>query len=138
MSLLVNQPTRALDRFPTIFDDLFEMPNNWVQSWSPAVDIKESDKNYTFQCELPGVRKEDVEVVMKGDTLTIGGKREESKEESQQGYLRRERQFGSFQRSFRLDADLRPEEIDAKFADGVLTVTVPKRNLVPGKRIPIA
>lgn len=137
-NLLSSYPTRTIDRIQSMFDDLFEAPASFPAAWIPPVDIKETEKEYTFHCELPGVEKENVDVELHGDVMTIRGHREESKQEKKEGYIRRERQSGRFERSFRLQGEVWAGEVKAEFKNGVLNVTVPKHGDADKKRIPVS
>jgi HSP20 family protein len=92
----------------------------------PAVDIAETDKGFRITAELPGMKKEDVEVSVSQGLLTIKGEKREEREEKEKGYYLSERRFGAFQRSFRLPNQADADRIEAKFDNGVLTLTVPK------------
>lgn len=96
--------------------------------WTPVVEIVENDKEYVLTAELPGLKKDNVEVQYQDGVLTIRG---EKKEERREGngdsrYLLWERSYGAFQRSFTLPSDVDANKIEASFSDGVLTVRMPK------------
>ena len=96
--------------------------------WTPVVEIVENDKEYVLTAELPGLKKDNVEVQYQDGVLTIRG---EKKEERREGtgdsrYLLWERSYGAFQRSFTLPSDVDANKIEATFSDGVLTVRMPK------------
>ena len=118
----------------SFFDDMRENMRNFFEdfpSWSttsrsPAVDVREEDKQYVVEAELPGMTEKDVEVDVDEDTLTIASKRQEETEEKKEGYLRRERRSTAFKRSFALPPDVEESKIDATFKNGLLTVTLPK------------
>ena len=93
---------------------------------APAVDLVEREKEYVVTAELPGLDEKALEVNLSGDTLTIRGRKEQEHKEERENYRMSERRFGSFQRSLRLPQDVDSEKIDAQFAKGVLTVTLPK------------
>jgi len=93
---------------------------------SPAVDLAEDDKAYRITAELPGLSEKDIEVNLSGDTLTIKGEKREEKEEKAKNYHLSERRYGSFRRSFALPDGVDRDKIDASFAAGVLTLTLPK------------
>jgi HSP20 family protein len=92
----------------------------------PAVDVSETDKAYEIVAELPGMDEKDVEVKVASGVLTIKGQKQDEKEEKQKDYYMRERSFGSFQRSFQVPDGVDSDKIEAKFKNGVLTVTLPK------------
>lgn len=97
-----------------------------LMSWSPRWDIHESPEKVEIQADLPGVRREDVKIEMKNGCLALSGKKEQAKEEKTGDYQVRERSYGSFFRAVRLPENVDESCIKAKFADGVLNVTVPK------------
>ena len=92
--------------------------------WSPAVDVFSRDGDLVIKAELPGVRREDVDITLQDGVLTISGERKETEEESGEGYLVRERFYGSFRRSFQLPEGVDEGRIRARFEDGVLEVVV--------------
>ena len=94
---------------------------------SPAVDVSETDKAYEITADLPGMDEKNVEVKLANGILTIKGEKQDEKEEKQKDYCRRERSFGSFERSFQVPEDVDGEKIEASFKKGVLSVTLPKK-----------
>ncbi len=94
--------------------------------WLPAVNEREDEKAYYLEIDLPGVKKEDINVEVKDNILRISGERKFKKEEEDKGYKRVESFFGKFERSFTLPADADAEKIEAKAEDGVLTIVIPK------------
>lgn len=118
-------------------------------TWAPKVDISETDKAFSIEAELPGVKPEDIIVEVKDGVLWLCAetrKEEETtnegdKEQQQRTYYRRERRYGRIERVFPLPANVREEEVACTFTDGVLTCTLPKKQVEPplaqGRRIPI-
>lgn len=98
--------------------------------FAPRIDVSETDKELRVTAELPGVEQKDIEVVLVGDTLTIKGEKrtesEEKKDEKGRMFHRVERTYGAFQRAIALPFEADTDKVDAKFRDGVLTVTVQK------------
>ena len=95
--------------------------------FAPSVDIEETDKEYILNFDIPGMRKEDIKIDLRDNLLTVSGERRiEREEKSKKGPVRSERFFGSFQRSFNLPASIKPEQVSADYADGVLCLKVPK------------
>lgn len=94
---------------------------------TPAVDISEDDRAVTLTAELPGMKEEDVEVVLREDMLTVKGEKKSEREEQKENYYLTERRYGSFERTFRLPETADVDKIKAAIADGVLTVTIPKK-----------
>lgn len=95
--------------------------------WAPAVDIIENDNNLIVKAELPGIDAKDVVVTVENNVLKLKGERHTEKEVKKENYHRMERAFGSFYRAFVLPAYLDGETIHAEFKNGLLTITIPKR-----------
>ncbi len=119
------------ERINRMFDDAFPRDRSAegeteMCDWHPAVDIYETEGAVVVSAELPGVRKEDVTVEVKDNILTIKGERLSDQSIGSESYYRRERCFGSFSRSFSLQHQVSPEQIRAKFKDGILQIEVPK------------
>lgn len=99
-------------------------------------DVIENEHNYQLEADLPGFDKEDIHVDLKDDTLTITAQHEEKNEEKKDGkYIRRERGVRSFTRSFHVEG-MQPEDISAQYKNGVLIVTVPKKEALPENEAP--
>ena len=94
--------------------------------WLPALDIHEADGEYAVTVELPGASKEDVKVECHDGVLTIRGEKRSEREEEKEKRRVVERRYGMFSRSFTLPSDALAEKIEARFKDGVLTLTIPK------------
>ncbi len=115
----------GIDRF---FDEFFRDPFfAKVSSITTPIraDIKETDKEYVVEAEMPGVNKEDIIIDLNNDVLTLGADMKKEVNEEENGYIHRERQVGSFRRSFRVE-NINNEEVKASYKDGILTVTLPK------------
>jgi HSP20 family protein len=93
----------------------------------PAVDIYEDDKGIHVKAELPGLKPEDIKVSVENRVLTISGERKLENEEKKDNYHRVERFYGTFNRSFALPHEVATDEIDAKYDEGVLSVSLPRR-----------
>ncbi|MEN3027327.1 MAG: Hsp20/alpha crystallin family protein [Chlorobiota bacterium] len=134
MTLVRFEPFRGFESMLRRFDELFEdmvrsFPARFFETsgFSPRVDITEDEQHIYIHAELPGVRKEDVKVSISEDrVLTIQGEKKEERKEEGRNFLRMERVFGSFCRSFALPENVKIDEVDAKFENGVLTITLPK------------
>lgn len=92
----------------------------------PALDLGEAEGNLVVKAELPGLKAEDVEINVMGDTLTISGEKKAEQEDNSEGLVYRERRYGSFRRTIQLPSNVDAEKVEATFTDGVLTVTLPK------------
>jgi len=129
--------------FDRLFRDAFssvlpvregELP---TRAWAPAVDICENENNIVLKAELPGVDPKDVEVRVEDNTLYLKGERKFEKETKEENYHRIERSYGSFARSFALPNSIDAEKVAAEYQDGLLTLTLPKREETKPKTIKI-
>ncbi len=109
-------------RFDRMFEELTEGRRG---QWTPAIDVVHDNGNLVMRADIPGIKPEEVKIEVKDDILTVSGEHEESKEEKDENYLRRERRYGSFRRSMALPAGVDPKKIKAKTRDGVVEVTIP-------------
>lgn len=113
-----------------LFDDPFFriQPNDSaLTAWSPAVDIYETENELTLKADLPGLQEKDLDVRVENNMLTIRGERKWEKNVSEDNYLRVERSYGSFSRSFSLPSTVNTDGIRAEYKNGVLEVHMPKR-----------
>jgi len=133
---LRSEMDRLFDRFTSGFGfptlgRMLNVEPAWRSAWPfadsvPAVDVTENNTGYKITAELPGMAEKDIEVTVTDEMLTIKGeKRVEHEEKGENRYLS-ERSYGSFQRSFALPRGVDREKVNANFANGVLTVTLPK------------
>jgi len=106
--------------------------------WAPRVDIKENDNELVVQAEVPGMKKEDFNVNMKEGVLSISGEKRSEEKTEGDNWHRIERVFGRFQRSFYIPTEVDDKKIKAAYKDGVLTVSLPKREEAKRKEIPIS
>ncbi len=124
---------REIDR---LFDDTFARNSS---SFTPAVDLKENDKEIRLELELPGMKPEDVEITAENGVLTVRGeKQEERKEGEDNRYQVIERVYGTFLRTFQLPQGVDEDQIKAEFNNGVLSLHIPKAALPQPKRIEIS
>ncbi len=108
-----------------------------ASTWAPAVDIYETPETIVMKADLPGLTREDIEIEIRDNMLTIKGERRFAKDVQQENYLRIERAYGPFQRSFTLPTGARQEVIRASFHDGVLELLLPKAEEAKPKKIAI-
>jgi HSP20 family protein len=123
-------------QFNRMFDEMFE-GNAGGRGWSPAIDLVETEDNYLIEADLPGMHKDDIELVVVDNLVTIKGERKYQSEARREGYHRFERQYGNFQRTFEIPGGFRGDAVDAKFENGVLRVTLPKREEMKPKQIEV-
>lgn len=132
---------RLVDRF---FDDMsvpgtFSLANGeGEKSWLPAVDVEERDDAFLVTADLPGLEKDDIDVSLDDGVLTISGERKRETENETEGFKRFERVHGQFSRSFSLPQGVDVEAVGATFDKGVLTLTLPKVEVVKARKIAIS
>ena len=131
----------ALDPIEDMFRSLTRpWPNN-LSARAPQIklDVSEADANYVVKAEVPGVRKEDIDVRIEGNQVTISAEIKKDKEEKKDGrVLRSERQYGFASRTFSLACDVDEAKSGAKYENGILELTLPKKTTSSSKRLPIA
>jgi HSP20 family protein len=141
-------PWSSLGRLTDLRDEidrLFESPlaeltrtSNLLSGWTPALDVFEGKDNFIVKAELPGMKKEDIEVSLHDGSLSISGERKsETKHEDAEVY-RAERFFGRFQRTVTLPALVAADKVKAQYKDGVLTVTLAKTEQAKPKQIDVS
>lgn len=104
-------------------------------SWTPSVDVTETETGFEVRAELPGVSKDDVSVSVKDNLLTIKGEKRQENVDDSNNYRRVERCYGSFERRFSLPPKVDVDSVRAEFKDGVLTLSIPKPEEVKPKEI---
>ena len=95
-------------------------------SYSPLMNVSETESDYLVMMDLPGVEKKDVEVNLRNDILTVSGERKTSEKGDENNRIWHETDYGAFSRSFELTSDIVEEKVKAKFNNGVLNITIPK------------
>jgi HSP20 family protein len=132
-------PFKRRSEVPRVFSEMDDLLQKmWVDfpfhnleegaslSWSPRLDVSETDKALEIVADLPGMDKKDINISLDGDLLTIKGEKKEVKEKKDKHFHTIERRSGSFYRALRLPVAVESDKIDANFKDGVLTLTLPK------------
>jgi HSP20 family protein len=122
------------ETFPSVFEDLFKPWNEWFENgglWGktmkmPAVNVTDNKDSYLVSLAAPGLTKEDFKIDVDGNMLTISSEKEESKEEKEVKYTRKEYSYSSFSRSFTIPEGVNKEKIDATYEGGELKLVLPK------------
>jgi len=142
-------PWEAADRWSNLRDDLnsfFELPfwssfgrgGQLFTGWSPALDLYQNNDNVVAVIELPGMRKEEIEISLHDGTLTISGERKRESSSNGDNAERTERYIGAFRRSIALPTRVDANKVSATYRDGILTVTLPKAEEVKPKQIQVS
>jgi HSP20 family protein len=137
-----------IDQFHTEVDRLFDrffsedwsfpsLSQDWA-TWSPSLDVTETDSEITIRAELPGVDPKDLDISVTGDLLTLAGQKEETTEHKEKGVYHSECRYGSFRRSIPLPTTVQADDVAAEFKNGVLSIQLKKVADASTKRIPVA
>ena len=131
--------TKTSERFPTFFDDFFKPWNEWFDNENnflsrqvrmPSVNITENKDQYNVSLAVPGMKKDDFKIDVEGNILTISCEKDETKEENEKRYTRKEYSYSSFSRSFTLPDEVNREKIDARYEEGLLKISLPRKEEV--------
>ncbi|HRN57418.1 MAG TPA: Hsp20/alpha crystallin family protein [Agriterribacter sp.] len=134
MSALAKSGSSAL---PSVFDDFFKPWNEWFTRGDgflgrsltmPSVNITEDTNGYNVSLAAPGLKREDFTIDISGNMITVSSERKENKEEKEKKFTRREYNYTSFSRSFTLPDDVNSDKIEAKYADGILHLSLPRKD----------
>jgi len=136
------QPLRMFDtlrrEMDRLMDDFFgEEDGGRLVSFTPRMNLAETDSHYEVTVDLPGLKPEEFDVQLKGNELWITGHREQESEQHGRTFHRMERYYGKFRRVIPLDAGVDAEHVEAEYKDGVLRITVPKEESAQRKRIEV-
>jgi len=124
----------AMDR---LFDDAFTRPLSMAGFQTPAIDMYQTDDEVIVQATLPGLKADDVQISITGETLNMKGELKEKTENREKAYHLREQRYGSFERTLSLPTEVIAEKAQAEFKDGILTVSLPKVEEVKPKTITV-
>src|SRR5579864_5251689 len=144
MPLVKYTPFLETEEFPAglrLFQDsinrLFSDDGVKARPWAPAVDIIETENELVLKADVPGVELKDIDIQLENGTLTVKGERKFEKDEKNKGFHRMERSYGSFVRYFTLADTVDTEHVKAEYSAGVLTVTLPKKEIAKPKSIKV-
>ena len=127
---------KTTERMPSLFDDFFKPWNEWFGNSGdilgrvltvPQVNITETQDEYMVSLAAPGMKKSDFAIDVEGNMLTISSHKEETKEEKEKKFTRREYSYSSFSRSFTLPDEVNKEKIEARYEDGLLKLFLPRK-----------
>lgn len=131
--------TTLQDQINRLFNEGFERlgEESSLSAWAPAVDIYETEQELVVKADLPDIDPKDLDIRVENNILTIRGERKFEKKVSEENYLRVERSYGSFARSFTLANTVNSDAIKAEYHNGVLTLSIPKREEAKPKQIKV-
>jgi HSP20 family protein len=138
-------PWSAFDRLPSLRDELnrlfdFSLPtrdSGFFSGWTPALDVYDEKDSLVVKAELPGLKKEDIDINLHNGVLTISGERKRETEKKEGQTFRSERYFGRFQRSVTLPAAVNVKDVKASYKDGILSIELPKAEEAKPKQIAV-
>jgi HSP20 family protein len=143
MPVVKYSPFVDTDEFPAglrLFQDtvnrLFS-DQTTTRPWAPSVDIFETDNELVLKADIPGVDQKDIDIQLENGTLSLKGERKFERDEKNKGFHRQERSYGSFVRYFTVPETIDSENVKAGFQAGVLTVTLPKKEIAKPKAIKV-
>jgi len=135
------QLVRVQDRMNRLFEDAIGRPTEdadfFAGAWTPVVDILETANDIVLRAELPGMKADEVDIRIENNTLTLRGERKFEVNDEKTNYHRRERTYGVFSRSFTLPSTVEQDKVSAEFRDGILQVSLPKKEETKPKQISI-
>ncbi|HEV3168370.1 MAG TPA: Hsp20/alpha crystallin family protein [Isosphaeraceae bacterium] len=144
MAIQLREPVREMvslrDAMNSLFQESFVRPLGMLAESGPAIlplDISENENEFIVKASLPGMRPEDVQITVHGDTVTIRGEMKDEEEKKDDHYHLRERRYGQFQRTVSLSTPVSADKAKAHFENGVLTLTLPKSEEAKPKQIKI-
>jgi len=111
--------------------------NGWTRAFEPEVDVAEDKDAFLVKADLPGIKKEELDIKVEGRLLTLKGERKEEKETKEKNYYASERFYGAFTRMIELPAEVKTDQIKAAYKDGVLEITLPKSEGARAKQITV-
>lgn len=133
------EPSFPLDNLNAVLNDLMGWSKEGtLRTWAPDVDIAENPDSYEIHAELPGMREEDIAITMNNNVLTISGEKKREIKEERDNFVRVERSYGKFERSFSLPNNVVADRVAANYADGVLKVTLPKSEEAKSRTIKVS
>ncbi|MDF2529945.1 MAG: hspA 7 [Gammaproteobacteria bacterium] len=139
MNIIQYDLKNTLNRLNSIFEMMLHGENSdtSLSEWKPAADIREEENRFVIEADLPGVDKNDIDISMSGNILTIQGKRNEEHKESKGNYSRTERIQGRFYRQFTLPETIESDKVQAHSKKGILEIVIPKKASVKPRKIAV-
>lgn len=128
----------SFGRLANLQDEWERLLESPLTGWAPALDVQEDKDNFSVRVELPGMKREDIEVSLHEGALVISGERKEEKLQAETTVHRQERFYGKFSRALTLPAAVAGDKVKAQYKDGILTVTLPKAEEAKPKAITVS
>ena len=126
------------DDMDRLFSSFFGRQREEMEGfWSPIVDIEENNENFLVKAEIPGLKKEDIKISVRGNLLSVSGERKHESETKGKTFHRIERSYGKFSRTITLPSDVESDKVKATYKDGILTISLPKPESLKQKEIEV-
>ena len=120
-----------------LFDRSLVKKNGWEKTFMPEIDLLEEKETFLVKADIPGLKKEDLEIKVEGRMLSIKGERKQEKETKEKNFYATERFYGAFSRTIELPTEVKAEEVKASYKEGVLEITLPKSEGAKAKQISV-
>lgn len=120
-----------------LFHRSLHKKNGWTRTFEPEIDVVDEKDSFLIKADLPGIKKEDMDIKVEGRVLTLKGERKEEKETKEKNYYASERFYGAFTRMIELPADVKADQVKATYKDGVLEVSLPKTEGAKAKQVAV-
>jgi len=143
MQLVRFDPLREMERLHNDLNRLFEGGpttegrTDSARSWAPAVDVAETEEALFVRAEVPGMSREDIDIELTGETLTLRGERKFESEDKKDNFVRIERRYGKFSRSFTLATPIQADKVSASYRDGILEIVLPKSEETKPRKVQV-
>lgn len=120
-----------------LFGRTLQKKNGYMRGFEPEIDLSEDKDNFVVKADLPGIKKEELDIKVEGRVLTVKGERKEEKETKEKSYFSSERFYGAFTRMIELPAEVKADQVKASYKDGVLEIMLPKAEGAKAKHITV-
>ena len=120
-----------------LFHRSLKKDNGWARTFEPEIDVIEEKDSFLVKADLPGIKKEELDIKVEGKFLTVKAERKEEKETKEKNYYASERFYGTFTRTIELPTDVKADQVKASYKDGVLEMTLPKTENAKAKQVTV-
>ena len=120
-----------------LFHRSLHKKDGWAKTFEPEVDLVEEKDSFIVKVDIPGIKKEELDIKVEGRLLTLKGERKEEKETKEKNYYASERLYGAFTRMIELPTDVKADQVKAAYKDGVLEITLPKTEGAKAKQVTV-
>ncbi|MFQ4143765.1 Hsp20/alpha crystallin family protein [Chlorogloeopsis sp. ULAP02] len=130
MALIRWQPFQEIEtirrQMDQMFDDLAGVNREYTTTWTPAIELEDTEDNLILRAEIPGIEGKDLDIQVARESVSIAGETRHESKTQERGYLRSEFRYGNFQRTIPLPVPIKNDQVQAEFKNGILNLTLPK------------